>query len=469
MKSYNKIFILAVIAITLINPIYAIVKKGGELKIRMSQYPRSLNYFTGGDAYSGMLSSLTQESMITQKDEDYSNIPLLAKSWKISDDKFVYTFYIDKNARFSDGKKVTAYDVKFTYDTIYDKKCILCQSVRDFVGPLEYIKVKDAYTIEFKTKKIHFQNLNRLGGMPILPKHIYGANGKDFNKDFEKTLKGSGPYIYQPDKSKKSVTLIRNKNWWGIKSLPYYKDYYNFDKILIKIIKDDNVALEVFKKKQIDILYIEKSIYNKWDKKKLYPWTNKNCVRLTMPKTYPVVWGGIALNMRKSPTNEKKFRKALQLILNRPLIINKVYKNKEKSVIGPFMEGTVYSAGLPAIPYDPKKASKLLTEIGYTKVGDDGILYKEITKNGKKMKQRASLQLMHSTESHNQWATIYKEDAKKVGIEINIRLVEWTSATKLLDEFKFDSFVIGWVGSPVPAPEQLLFVQGYNFFLSHLL
>jgi microcin C transport system substrate-binding protein len=48
-------------------------------------------------------------------------IPNLAREWKISPDKKKFTFYMDPNAKWSDGKSVTAHDVLFTYQTIMDK------------------------------------------------------------------------------------------------------------------------------------------------------------------------------------------------------------------------------------------------------------------------------------------------------------------------------------------------------------
>ena len=458
LRLFKSKFITTFLILILYQPFLSgIVKppKGGVIRLQLSTFPLSMNVHTRGDAYTAMLSYFVQESLIDRRNEDYEIIPKLATKWTVSENKKIYTFYINKKAEFFDGQPVTAHDVKFNYDTIYDPKCIFCESYRNYIGPLEYVKVIDKHTIQIKVKNIHFNNLSKLGGMTILPKHIYGAKGKNFEKDFDKTMAGSGPYIFHATKDRKTITLTRNKNWWGNKAgvLPYYKRYFNFQKLIFKYIKDDTVAFEMFKKKQLDAIYISSDLYAKWDHPKIYPWKDKRCKRLEAPLNYPISWRGITLNLRRAPTNEKKFRKALQHLLNRDLIVKKVFKNKKRLLTGPFAKGSPYSANLEPIPYNPKQASALLKELGYTKIDPDGVLYKETKKDGKIIKQRAALKVMHAWEGHNKWLTIFKEDAKKVGVDIEIRMMEWTSAMKLVEEFKFEGFVMGWLGSIIPAPE----------------
>jgi microcin C transport system substrate-binding protein len=88
-------------------------------------------------------------------------------------------------------------------------------------------------------------------------------------------------------------------------------------------------------------------------------------------------------------------------------------------------------------------------------VGEDGIRTKWVTrKNGTQEKLRASVTFLSANEANRKWATIFKEDAYKKGVEINLQFMDWTSASKFVDEFKFDLFAIVWVSEPVPSPSQ---------------
>ena len=62
---------------------------------------------------------------------------------------------------------------------------------------------------------------------------------------------------------------------------------------------------------------------------------------------------------------------------------------------------------------------------------------------------------MYATKAHDQWITMFKADAKKVGVNIIPRFIDWSAGIKLVDEFNFEGFVIGWSGDPTPAPRQL--------------
>ena len=167
--------------------------KKGTLKVRLGAWPKSLNYYNSGDTYTSMISLYhVNATLLSQKTEDNSNVPYLAESWEISDDKKSYTFHLSKKATFSDGSSVTAEDVKFTYDLVYDqKRCVLCEPQRSFIGPMESITIINPSTIKITMKNIHFENLERIGGLPILQKKRFSKG--DFNRDFEKVMEGAGP------------------------------------------------------------------------------------------------------------------------------------------------------------------------------------------------------------------------------------------------------------------------------------
>jgi microcin C transport system substrate-binding protein len=425
--------------------------KGGTLTVRLSAWPESFNALTGGDTYSGMLHNFVHITLLDRSMKDFEPIPSLATKWELAKDRKTMTFQIRKDVTFADGSPVTIEDVKFSYELTYDiKRCVKCEDVRSYIGPMEWVKVVDDKTIQVKAKNEHFENVERFGAVPILKKAHYEK--KDFNKDYERDLFGAGPYVYDDKGStfRKTVVLKRRSGYWMEKD-PYYGSQYNFDKIVFKLIEDDTVAWEAFKKKDLDFYTFGLKSYKWWDDATKAPFTDKNMGRITAPLIYPSSWGGVALNMRKGPLSDVKFRKALQFAFNRELMINKLFQNHFRPVSGPFAYKSKYSADLAATPYDVKKAGALIKEAGFTKVGSDGVLYREV--NG--VKERASFELMYATNAHDQWITMYKEDLKKLGVELRTKLTDWSAAQKQLSEFKFDSFVIGWAGDPTPGPEQL--------------
>jgi len=433
-------------------------RKTDELMMWLVQYPRSLNSFVSGDAYSSLISGFVWESLLSTDENTYEEKPYLAGRWTISGDKKTYTFYLNTNAVFSDGVPLTAKDVQFSFEAVYSEKCVYCEPVRSFIGPIQKITVLDAHTIQFTMSNVHFQNLNRLGSMSILPAHIYGKEGTDFNKDFDKILVGSGPYVLIPDPdTRRRVRLTKNTAWWtkGTRLEEEYASYYNFNDITFIVHKDDKVALELFKKKSLDCMVFGQALYAVWDATNSRIWKTPSCERVSYPTGHPHSWSGVALNMRRGTTKDRDFRRALQLLMNRDLYNSKLFSDKTESVGGIFMPGSPYSANRLPDPYDPAEAMRLLESLGYTEVDTDGIRFRMTQSEHGTVKQRASVEIMYSYEGHSMWASIFKEDARKAGLEITLKFVEWTTATKLMDEFNFDGFVIGWSGGAIPAPEQL--------------
>lgn len=429
--------------------------KGGTLTGRLQAWPKSLNNYVSSDVYTSMMSNFVGLSLASKSYETWEDLPFLADRWEVGKDRQTYTFYLNSEATWFDEKPVTADDVKFTFDLVYDrKKCVLCEPVRNFIGPIEKVEVIDKQTVKIKMERVHFDNLARIGGMLILPKHKYSKG--NFDKDFNKQMWGGGPYVYdkKSSKYKKKMVFKRRKNYWANK-YPHIRESFNFDKIIYKYIKDATVAFEAFKRRELDLFYYKLSEFKFWDDRSGAPYNDKRLAVLEQERFNPATWGGIAINMRSGVGADKKVRKSLQLMFNRPLIMNKIFQGHLRAVSGPFMKGSQYSSNTPATKFDLKKAAKLLKEAGFTKAGPDGYLYREVKEGGKTVKQKASLAIMYSMDDHARWLTVWKEDAKKVGFEIVPRYVEWSAATKKLDEFKFDAMVIGWSGSPVPGPAQL--------------
>ena len=69
----------------------------------------------------------------------------------------------------------------------------------------------------------------------------------------------------------KQIELVKNKNWWGAKS-EFLKPIYNFEKIRMKVSKDDNLTLTLLEKGKLDFIgltaeqFFKKTSGKKWEK-----------------------------------------------------------------------------------------------------------------------------------------------------------------------------------------------------------
>ena len=200
-------------------------RSGGQLSIFAGQNPKSLNYYLDNNSFTSEFFSAIFETLIDMNPMTLKYEPKLAKKWTISENKKIFTFYLNPKARWSDGHPITAHDVKWTYDAIINPKNMTGVhklSLERFTTP----KILDKLTIQFTAKEVHWVNLGAVGGFQILPKHVFEK--KDFNQ-----INFTFPVVsgsYQPDQivEGRYVSLKRRQDWWARDDIRY-RGMGNFD------------------------------------------------------------------------------------------------------------------------------------------------------------------------------------------------------------------------------------------------
>jgi len=416
----------------------------GQLTLHTSEFPKSFNAYVNNSTDASEVFNLVYSSLMELDDYTLEYRPLIAESWSLSPDKKEITIKINPAAEWSDGTPITAADVKFTYDTIMNPEN-LTSVMRLYLGRLNPPEVIDDYTVKFTAKTVHYKNLEVVAGFEILPKHLF--EGRDFNKDFNMNLPGgSGPYDLTEVKEGRYYVLTRKKDYWA-DQLSHRKGTYNFDRLRYRVM-NPVVAFEAFKKGEFD-LFTEVTA-KRWTEDTQSEHFEKNW--LVKQKIYnyaPRGFSGLALNMRRPLFQDIRIRRALAHLLNRRLIL-------EKIMFGQYQPLTSYwpshygkgEVANPLIEYDPDQARTLLKEAGYDRLGQDGYLI-----NGKG--QPVKFTISYVSEESEKYLTVFVEDCKKVGVKVDLERYSWATLIKKMDQYDFDTVIIGWSGTLFPDPEQL--------------
>ncbi len=413
---------------------------GGTYYANLGREPSTLNPITSSDLYATQVQAYVMESLMARNPDTYKWEPLLAEKVEISKDGKTFTYTLRENLKWQDGKPLTIEDVKFSFDVIFNPEYNANHLV-PYYENIASAKVIDKKTIQFVAKTKYFNNINVLNGLEVFPKHIYGDAKKGKKKN--KTLMGSGPYVLENWQKGRRIVLKRNKNWWG-NGLAQFKGQYNFDKVILRFAADDNVAIEMLKKGDVDYLsigdpevYVKKADGPLWGKKVF-----KKKVTNKAPKGYNF----IAWNFRKDIFKDKKVRYALSHLINRELMNKKFRYDMSLMATGPWYPQSDYAdSSVKPVLFDSAKALKLLREAGWKDSDKNGVLDKVI--DGKKQEFRFTL--INANKDNMRYYTLFKEDAKKVGVDVELKLVEWNTLVKLLDEGNFDAVTLGWGGGSV--------------------
>ncbi len=410
-------------------------------------------------------------------DEPFSQYGNLVEKVDLAQDRMTMIYHIRKNAKFSDGHPVTAEDFVFSFKLIQDPE--YHPFYKQYFKDISNVEKLDDHKVKYTFAIVNQELPLITGQMPILPKHIYGKPGKKFGSDFDEIAVGSGPYIVEKYDFGKYITLKRNPNWWG-KDLPINQGRYNFDKITWKIYLDPVAIREAFKGGAIDAEQISSS--RDWALDYKGDFVKKGYyIRDEIPHKRVAGMQGYVLNLRNDFFNSRKIRAAIAMVFdfdwsNKNLFYGQYtrndcyFDNNEEMKSQGVPQGNVkkilldlrkkYGSAVPKtaltkpvgapgqgqpLARNIAVANKLLDSTGW-KVGEDGIR----EKNGKKF----NIELLLNNPQWQRISEPYKNNLKKIGVDLTIKLVQPAEYEERVRSFKFDMIVFNYPQSRSPGNEQ---------------
>jgi peptide/nickel transport system substrate-binding protein len=390
--------------------------------------------------------------------EEKGNInpePMLAQKWNWADDSSSITFNLRNDVYWSDGVKVSAYDVVFSFDVYSDPdvNSKLFETFTDFYTDSEnHIDLEKTFeVIDSFNVKINFLP-NSTPTLPeivlhVIPKHIFENVPRKNIETSEENFKPvtNGPFILANWDKNQSIRLKSNKN-----SFLYNPDVV--DELILKIVPDYNSRLTQLRKKEIDLAELIKTE----DIKELQKENHLQIVSQKGREYDYIGWSNIDNELYNS-TGEIKphklfgstaVRKALTYAINREEILDEYllgYGQLAISPVSPIFKEAVYP-GLNPYEYNVNMSKKLLETEGWKDKNNDGVL----EKNGAEFK--FTLYIPSGNPRRSYTATVIKNNLRQVGIEVNIETIELGVLIDYLYEKNMDAWLIGWY---VPIPIDL--------------
>lgn len=413
---------------------------GGEYKMNLGQAPTTLNALSSTDAYASEVQSMILESLLTRNIDTREWEPALASSFQIAKDGKSFEFTLRDGVKWQDGKPLTVEDVKFSFDAIVDpNNKYKTADKKSYYENIKSAEIVGPNKIKFTVGKPYFDNFSVVATLTIVPMHLYKDPSKDQEKVLNKTLVGTGPYILKDFDRAKGITLKANPDWWG-RSNPSKKGIYNFQTISMRFIQDTTIAIQRIEKGDIDYIalgaedFMKKTSSPKWG-------TEVKKVKIQNKGVRGYAFVGF--NLTNPMFASKKTREAMVHLFNRKEMIKKFLFDLSLPATGPLYQQSEYAdPTVKPFDYDPKLALNLLKEDGWKVEAGDKFLSKTI--GGKKI--NLSFTIIEPDPEFVKYLTIFKEDAKQAGVDVNVKVVEWNSFVKLLGERKFEAVRLSWSG-----------------------
>jgi len=384
--------------------------------------PSNLIPMLASDSASHDVSGLIYNGLV-KYDPNLTIIGDLAQSWDISKDGLTIVFHLKKGVHWTDGVEFTAEDVMFGYQTIISPK-IPTPYKEDFLQ-VKHAEVIDAYTFKVIYDKPFAPALISWGNMPILPKHLLA--GVDVIKSpLTRNPIGMGPYILEKWTNGENLKLRSNHEYF--EGRPY------IDNIMYKIIPDSATMFLELSTGGVDLMDLTPIQYSRQTNT---PYFKNNFQKFR----YPVfAYTYMGFNLQHPFFKDIRVRQAIAHAIDKQEIIDVVLFGYGSAATGPYVPNTwPYAKDAIVYDFDPHKALQLLGEAGWHMNNDDGILYKD----GRPFEFTILTNMGNSLRIRT--ASIIQYRLKKIGINVKIRAVEWsTFLSEFIHKKRFTAVILGW-------------------------
>lgn len=452
---------------------------GGEIRLvgnsRASTFDKYNPFTIKGSAPTYLSAMMFDTLLIGALDETGSAYGLLAQDVEVAKDGLSATFKLRPQARFHNGDPVLAADVKHSFDTLLSKYTM--PGYKTLLGEVDGLEVLDERTVRFRFKKPNRELPLTVGGIPVFSRKWGMVDGKP--KPFDQVVTdipiGSGPYKIGPVRFGKDITYVRDPQYWA-RDLNVRRGTNNFDRITVKIYRDNTARLEALKAGEFDLM----SFYSAGD------WARRvrgrrfdsgELVKGEFQHQLPSGFQSYFLNTRRPMLKDVRVRQALGLAMDYEWMNRQLFYNSYQRVQGLFGNTDCAASGEPSpeelallkpwrgqIPdatFGPmavpartdgdlslranlRKARALLKEAGWEV--RDGAL-----RNAKG--EAMVLEYLDSNEGGVRTVAQWMRALEKLGITFKFRSVDFALYQQRLDQFDFDIVSINVPGTHNPGQE----------------
>jgi microcin C transport system substrate-binding protein len=423
---------------------------------------------------------LVMETLTTPAlDEVSTDYGLLAEAVSYPQDRSSVTYRLRAHAHWQDGQPVTPKDVIYSFDAWKKNSPQLAAYYRHVTKAQK----SGARDVTFVFDRPGNRELPQIvGQLLVLPKHWWeGTDAKGRKRDVTQTTLepplGSGPYRVKDFAPGRTIVYEKDANYWG-KDLNVAIGSNNFAQIRYEYYRDSTVALEAFKGDQVD-WRTENSAKN-WATAYGFPAVREKKVVL---EEFPIrnigVMQAFAFNIRRAKFRDPRVRRAFNFAFNFEAMNKQIFYGQYTRIASYFQGTELAATGLPQgqelailqtvkdqVPADlftkpytnpvggtPQKvrdnlreALKLFRAAGYE--------IKDTRLTNAKTGKPFAVEFLVEDPATERFVLFYKPSLTRIGMSVNVRLVDTAQYENRLRQWDFDIVIANWFESLSPGNEQ---------------
>lgn len=331
-------------------------------------------------------------------------VPWLATDWKVSDDKKQWTFHLKSGVKFSDGTPLTAAVAKSSLERLLDKN--LAAANASLVSTITAIAAPSETELQITTKEPFAPLLENLAhpGAAIVP--------PNFNP--QKPV-GSGPFVIAERQNAVKLVLAKNAQYAGPAPAWDQIVYRPVPEPASRVANLEAGAAQIVKPIPPESVADLKN--------------NGKVEVMVAPSTFQI---SFEINSRIKPFDDPKVRRALNLAVDKEAIVKNLLRGMGSIPTGPVPPGAQWPLNLPAYPYNPDEAKRLLAEAG-VQPGMEVVIW---TSQGRYTKEK-------------EMAEAVSGYLQAIGLAPKIEIMEWGVYSKAIEK-KDKPAALYILGSSVP-------------------
>ena len=414
---------------------------GGKL-VRLLREPSTLDPHLTTDAGSATVIVEVFGGLLTI-DPNLKIVPDLAESWDAPDGR-TYTFHLRKDAKFHNGRLVTAHDFKWSIERAASPSTaspVVDQYLGDIVGVKEKlngeateisgVRVIDDHTLEItidQPKSYFLAKLTYPTGFVLDRENV------ETGRRWSLTPNGTGPFRLAEYLPGESMVLARNENYHL--GAPFLDS--------VEFILSGGTAMLMYENDEIHLTGVGLADLERL----LDPGNSLNSELHNAPPQFSTEY--IGLKVTEPPFDDVKVRQALNYAIDKDLIAKDVLADlvvPAKGILPPAFPG--YNNDLSGYPYDPVKARELLEESKYGTGGEEFPTVFLTTAGSFGSSPGLDLEVIQEMWREN------------LGIQVEVLQTEYATYLQDLVKRRFDMFQIGWIAD-YPHPQNFLDILFYS-------
>ncbi len=355
------------------------------------------------------------ESLFTVTEDGQGLEPLLATGYTVSDDGLSYTVTLREGVTFSDGKPMTAKDVKFSID----QDTATAETGWGYVNAaIKEVKVIDDATVEFDLKYRWAPIIADLSmfSNAIIPENYNGMTADEFYA----APVGTGPFMWGEWKKGQSLTLVKNPNYWQ-EGKPY------LDSVTWNVVPDANTRKLQLQGGQIDI-----DTTPDWSS-----FAELGATPGLRADAFPSTQHDfVEINQQRAPFDDVHIRRAIAYAVDRQALVDTVLFGNGEPANSLLSPGTpFYDKAAPGPQFDVAKAKE------------------EMALSSKPNGFSTTLLIRSGDSNRASVAQIMQDELKEIGITVEIKQLEATAALQADIDSDFDMILSAWT-MDIPDPDQ---------------